>query len=187
MSCTVFFCPYAAKRNSCGFSRISSIVERISCSAGISVTPAAVKQMSTFTQQWPPGIIVATDVFSNYFLMWRWHSLLLLFYGHGKKEDMEIPGIAAAEENENPLRLSIFRRIWYNFNRKFEEREMAHKALYRQFRPRRFEDLKGQEVVATVLRNQVSAANPPMPICFPFLGERERPARQRFSPARSTV
>lgn len=37
---------------------------------------------------------------------------------------------------------------------------MAHKALYRQFRPRRFEDLKGQEVVATVLRNQVSAGEP---------------------------
>lgn len=37
---------------------------------------------------------------------------------------------------------------------------MAHKALYRQFRPRRFEDLKGQEVVATVLKNQVSAGEP---------------------------
>ena len=37
---------------------------------------------------------------------------------------------------------------------------MAHKALYRRFRPRRFEDLKGQEVVATVLKNQVSAGEP---------------------------
>ena len=37
---------------------------------------------------------------------------------------------------------------------------MAHKALYRRFRPRRFENLKGQEVVATVLKNQVSAGEP---------------------------
>ena len=37
---------------------------------------------------------------------------------------------------------------------------MAYKALYRQFRPRRFADLKGQDMIARVLRNQVIAGEP---------------------------
>ena len=31
---------------------------------------------------------------------------------------------------------------------------MAYKALYRQFRPRRFSELKGQDAISTVLKNQ---------------------------------
>lgn len=37
---------------------------------------------------------------------------------------------------------------------------MAYKALYRQFRPRRFADLKGQDMIARVLKNQVMAGEP---------------------------
>ena len=37
---------------------------------------------------------------------------------------------------------------------------MAYKALYRQFRPRRFADLKGQDMIAKVLKNQVMAGEP---------------------------
>ncbi len=37
---------------------------------------------------------------------------------------------------------------------------MAYKALYRKFRPRRFSDLKGQDMIATVLKNQVKAGEP---------------------------
>ncbi len=37
---------------------------------------------------------------------------------------------------------------------------MAYKALYREFRPRQFSDLKGQEVISAVLRNQVRQDSP---------------------------
>ena len=37
---------------------------------------------------------------------------------------------------------------------------MAYKALYRQFRPRRFADLKGQDMIARVLKNQIMAGEP---------------------------
>lgn len=37
---------------------------------------------------------------------------------------------------------------------------MAYKALYREFRPRRFEDLKGQGAIAAVLKNQVRLNEP---------------------------
>ena len=37
---------------------------------------------------------------------------------------------------------------------------MAYKALYRQFRPRRFGDLKGQELITRILRNQIIQNEP---------------------------
>ena len=37
---------------------------------------------------------------------------------------------------------------------------MAYKALYREFRPRRFSQLKGQEAIAAVLKNQVRQGTP---------------------------
>ncbi len=37
---------------------------------------------------------------------------------------------------------------------------MAYKALYRQFRPRRFSELKGQDAISTVLKNQIKAGRP---------------------------
>ena len=40
------------------------------------------------------------------------------------------------------------------------EEDMAYKALYRQFRPRRFEDLKGQELITRILRNQIIQNEP---------------------------
>lgn len=64
---------------------------------------------------------------------------------------------------------------------------MAYKALYRQFRPRRFADLKGQDMIARVLKNQIMAANRRTRTCFPARAGRARRARQRFSPWRSTV
>ena len=37
---------------------------------------------------------------------------------------------------------------------------MAYKALYRQFRPRRFSELKGQDAISTVLKNQIRSGKP---------------------------
>ena len=37
---------------------------------------------------------------------------------------------------------------------------MAYKALYREFRPRRFADLKGQDVISAVLKNQIKNESP---------------------------
>ena len=47
---------------------------------------------------------------------------------------------------------------------------MAYKALYRQFRPRRFEEISGQEAIVSVLKNQVRTGNPAH--AYIFAGQR---------------
>jgi len=51
MGYTVSFCHYATKRNSCGFSRISSIIAKISCSVSIILQNLA-QLKALFEKQW---------------------------------------------------------------------------------------------------------------------------------------
>lgn len=47
---------------------------------------------------------------------------------------------------------------------------MAYKALYRQFRPRRFDEISGQTAIVSVLKNQVKTGNPAH--AYVFAGQR---------------
>ena len=47
---------------------------------------------------------------------------------------------------------------------------MAYKALYREYRPRRFSDLRGQGMISEILKNQVKAQEPSH--AYIFIGPR---------------
>ena len=47
---------------------------------------------------------------------------------------------------------------------------MAYKALYREYRPRRFFDLRGQGMISEILKNQVKAQEPSH--AYIFIGPR---------------
>ena len=56
---------------------------------------------------------------------------------------------------------------------------MSYTALYRKFKPKSFDEVKGQDAVVTTLKNQIKTGRIAMLICFAVLGEQERPVLLR--------
>ena len=64
---------------------------------------------------------------------------------------------------------------------------MAYQALYRTWRPQRFEDVVGQEMITKTLRNAVMTNQTSHAYLFTGPGEPEKRRQRRFLPRRLTV
>lgn len=64
---------------------------------------------------------------------------------------------------------------------------MSYQALYRVFRPQRFEDVVGQEHITKTLQNALLQKSFLTPICFPGLEEPEKPVQPKYLLRLSTV
>lgn len=61
---------------------------------------------------------------------------------------------------------------------------MSYQALYRVWRPQRFSDLVGQQIVSTTLKNAIITKKLVTPTSLPVHGERGRHRRRKFLPRR---
>ena len=61
---------------------------------------------------------------------------------------------------------------------------MSYQALYRVWRPQRFSDLVGQQIVSTTLKNAIITKKISHAYLFAVHGERGRHRRRKFLPRR---